>query len=115
MIKIFPMPKLRNLFFIGLSLALSAGFLCHAVLAADITFEASVNKSRVPLGSTVQLTLAVRGTETTPAIETPDIANVQVRYLGPSTQITIINGQYSRTNSYIYSLYPSQVGKFTVP
>ena len=61
------------------------------VFADDIKFEASIDKKTVAMGESAQLGLTFYGTQNVPA---PDIGNIdgcEVRYLGPSTMMTVIN------------------------
>lgn len=80
--------------------------------ADDIKFEASFDKSSVAIGETAQLGLTFYGTQSVPA---PDIGNIdgcEVRYLGPSTMTTIINGTVSSSITHMYRVQPLRLGKF---
>jgi len=83
--------------------------------AQDISFEASVNTNKVPLGETVQLTLTFNGAKLDQPPEIPSVDGLDARYLGPSTNITIINGQYSIRTSHVYTLFFQKTGKFRIP
>ncbi|MFP4472468.1 MAG: BatD family protein [Candidatus Omnitrophota bacterium] len=86
-----------------------------AALAQDIQFEASVNRTTVPLDGVVQLTLTASGTQDLEPMELPDIEGFQARYIGPSTRVSIVNGQYASSIAFIYKLFPQKTGTFTVP
>jgi len=103
--------KKVSTFFTILAVCLSA----MTVFAADITFEATVNANKVALGSSLQLTLTVTGAKPNGPIQLPPIDGLDSRYMGPSTRVTIINGQYSKSISYLYSLIPLKVGHFKIP
>ncbi len=81
----------------------------------DIGFEASVNTSRAALGSSLQLSLTITGTQDAKSIDLPSIDGLEHRYLGPSTRISIVNGKYSSSIAHIYTLIPLKVGKFQIP
>ena len=83
--------------------------------AQDTSFEAFVNTNKVDLGETVQLTLSFEGGKTDSPPEIPHIDGLEARYLGPSTSIAIMNGQYSSHVSYLYTLFPQKTGKFQIP
>lgn len=83
--------------------------------AQDITFEASVSAKQVSLGSLLQLTLTVEGLQKSPPIDLPEIDGFESRYLGPSTRVSIVNGQYSSSVAHIYNLFPLKEGKFQIP
>lgn len=81
----------------------------------DIRFGAAVDQTTMELGSFLQLTLTVDGTQSADPVDLPDIEGVQSRYLGPSTHISIINGQSTQSIAFLYHLYPSKVGQFQIP
>lgn len=80
--------------------------------ADDIKFEASIDKKTVAIGESAQLGLTFYGTQNIPA---PDIGNIEgcdVRYLGPSTMMTVINGSVSTSITHMYKIQPLRMGKF---
>ena len=83
--------------------------------AQDISFEATVNSTKVNLGSAIQLSLTANGTQDFNPVDLPLIDNVESRYLGPATRISIINGQSTMSKSNIYTLFPKKVGHFQIP
>lgn len=106
------MKFLRTLIFIFLVSFLH--FVSVVSYAEDLSFEASVNINKVPLGETVQLTLTFKGAKPDHPPEIPPVEGIEARYLGPSTSITIINGQSSTRRSYIFTLFPQKTGKFRI-
>lgn len=80
------------------------------VLAKDINFEATVDRNKVGLGQSLQLNLTFDGSQNMPAPELSALDGFQVRYLGPSTRMSIINGQASSSVTYVYTLLPTKVG-----
>ncbi|MFH1281729.1 MAG: BatD family protein [Candidatus Omnitrophota bacterium] len=100
------MKKIRNIkIFIALILLLYT----HA-LAKDVNFEATVDRNKIGLGQSLQLNLTFDGSQNMPAPELSAIDGFQVRYLGPSTRMSIINGQASSSVTYVYTLLPTKVG-----
>lgn len=83
--------------------------------AEDITFEALVGANRVSLGDAFDLNLTFYGTNNASAPELPAIDDFDTRYIGPSSQISIINGRTSMSVSHLYSLLPKKEGAFTIP
>jgi len=83
-------------------------------LAKDINFEATVDRDKVGLGQTLQLDLTFAGTQNMPAPELPVMEGFQSRYLGPSTRMSIINGQASSSITQIYTLLPTKTGTFKI-
>lgn len=92
---------------------------CSAVLstsafAKDVKFEVNIDNNEIAIGESAQLGLTFYGTQDIPA---PDIGNIDgfdVRYLGPSTMMTVINGRVSSSVTHMYRLVPLRVGRFQV-
>ena len=83
--------------------------------AEDITFDATVSANKVAMGTAVELTLSVHGTQDVELPQLPAIDGFESRYSGPSTQVSVINGAYSSTKAFRYILLPLKEGKFTIP
>lgn len=83
--------------------------------AQNINFEVSVDKAKVSLVSSFQLNLNFYGTQDVPAPALPDIDGFNCRYLGPSTQISVVNGKVSSSITHVYTLLPLKTGVFTIP
>ena len=79
--------------------------------ADDISVSASVDRKLVPIGGAIRLTVSISGTQSAAQPELPDIQGFQARYVGPSTQVSFVNGQMSASVSHIYSLVALKVGK----
>jgi len=86
----------------------------HA-FAQDVQFTAEVDQNKIALGTSAQLTLTVTGTQDVADIPTPSVDGLDIRFLGPSTQISIVNGRYSSRKSWMYSVMPLKTGHFTIP
>ncbi len=87
----------------------------QCVLAQDIRWMATVDQNKVSLGETVELTFTADGAQDVPEIQLPSIEGLNMQYLGPRTQISIVNGQYSSSKSFVYSIFPLRTGHFTIP
>ncbi len=84
--------------------------------AEDVSVEATVDSSQLTMGEAGQLTLTIHGVKN--GIEPPQwpkIDGIETSYLGPSTSISIINGQYSSVHAYNYSIFPSKTGHVQIP
>lgn len=88
---------------------------CINVFAQNVQFTAEVDQNKIALGTSAQWTLTVTGTQDVMDIPAPSVEGLDIRFLGPSTQISIVNGRYSSRKSWIYSLVPLQTGRFTIP
>ncbi len=89
-------------------------FLTNPVFAKDVKFEVSLDKNRIALGETAQLGLSFYGTQSMPAPDIGNIDGLEVRYLGPSTMMTMINGQVSSSVTHMYTVLPLRIGKFQI-
>jgi hypothetical protein len=85
------------------------------IFAEDIRFEAFVNNRTLSLGSAGELVLTVHGTQDIDPPALPAIDGFDVRYVGPSTQVSVVNGEYSSAKAFTYTLFPLKTGKFTIP
>jgi hypothetical protein len=79
------------------------------------SFTASLDRNPIRLGENATLSLKFDGgtPETDP--ELPAIQNLQIAYIGPSSQFSVINGQVSSAVTYNYNIVPRQIGEFTLP
>jgi len=84
------------------------------VAYAAIRFEVTVDRRTISLGESAQLNLSFYGTQNVSAPDIGKIEGFQVRYLGPSTRMSIINGQVSTSITHIYTLIPLKTGTFTI-
>ena len=79
------------------------------------TFTAALDRDTITLGESATLSLTFSGTSQQNVPTLPPISNLQFGYVGPSSQITIINGQTSSTVTHNFTVTPRQVGDFTIP
>jgi len=83
--------------------------------AQDVSVEAEISSRKVALGSTIQLTITIHGSNDVEPVQLPPIEGFDARYLGPSTRVSIVNGKYSSSKSFMYSLHPKKVGQYAIP
>jgi tetratricopeptide (TPR) repeat protein len=81
---------------------------------ADISVRAAVNPQRVQVGEPVSLTIDINGAQDVPPPSITNLNGFDVRYVGPSTQISIVNGHMSASVQHRYSLLPLEPGRFPV-
>jgi len=77
--------------------------------AEDVSVQAHVDRRRVPLNGRLQFSLDINGTQN---VQPPDLTldGFDAQYLGPSTQMSVINGQVSSSISHTYVLTPNKEG-----
>ena len=100
--------KIFVLFYIAMCLS------GHIAIADDIKFEASLDKKRVAIGDSAQMGLSFYGTQSMPAPDIGNIDGLDIRYNGPSTMMTVLNGQVSSSITHMYTVVPLKTGKFQI-
>lgn len=96
-----------------ISLTLFVLCICSFALAADLTFNASVDKNSVALDDTVQYTLSVSGNSAgnAPSPTLPKFENLSVVGTSQASSFSFINGQTSVSKSFLYTLRPEKTGQ----
>ncbi len=87
-----------------------------AVRAADLTFQASVDRTSISKSQTLTLTFQVEGSVSNLSKpELPDLSDFRI-ISGPNESSTfqIINGQYSSLKTWSYVLKPRRAGNLTI-
>ena len=103
---------LRNTFWCGMVWAA----LCPGgtrLLAA--TFTASLDRDTIALGESATLSLTFEGDSPKDVPLPPNVPNLQISYVGPSSQFSYINGQTKSTVTHNFTLTPQQTGEFEIP
>ena len=92
-------------------------FVANGIARADaITFEATVNSPRISLDEVLQLTLTFTGVnQNLDPVSLPVLDGFVAKYLGPSTSVSIINGDYHSERAFVYNLFPNKIGHFQIP
>ncbi len=97
-----------------LTFAVLPFFLPQTAIAKEIRFKVSLERNIIAFGQSVQLSFAFQGTKDVPRPELPEIDSFQLRYRGPSTRMSIVNGRMSSSITHMYSLIPLKTGNFTI-
>ena len=96
-----------------------AAFLVASCLAPPVvraaTFSAGLDRSTITLGETATLSLTFIGGSPENVPAPPAIPNLQINYVGPSSQISILNNQVSSTVTHNFTVTPRQPGDFSIP
>jgi len=79
------------------------------------TFTATLDRSTMTLGETVTLSLTFTGGEPQTVPTPPASPNLRIDYVGPSSQVSIINGQVNSIVTHNFTVTPRQAGDFTIP
>ncbi len=81
---------------------------------ADIGARATVHPQQAQVGDTITLSIEITGTQEVAPPPMPDLADFDVRYLGPSTQVSIVNGVVEARVQHRYALTARQAGHYSV-
>jgi hypothetical protein len=103
---------LRNTFWPGLVLTV----LCLGNVRLDAaTFTASLDHDTIALGESATLSLTFEDGSPRNVPMPPNVAGLQIAYVGPSSQFSFVNGETKSTVTYNFTLTPRQAGDFTIP
>ncbi len=85
-----------------------------AAASPPLEVRASLEPKRIQIGEQATLTVEIDGTaESTP----PDVGTIDgltIRYLGPATQFSVIQGRVSQSVAHRYAVVASREGRFTI-
>ncbi len=82
--------------------------------AAGVSVRAYVDREEVEIGDEIVLSIEVFGASRAAAPDLGSIEGFDAAYLGPSTQISIVQGKVSSTVIHRYRLVAVRAGKFSV-
>lgn len=83
--------------------------------ARAATFTASLDRAAIALGETATLSLTFEGGSPKDVPLPPNVPDLQISYVGPSSQFSFINGQTKSTVTHNFTLTPQQTGEFAIP
>jgi hypothetical protein len=106
--------QLKNNFLPGVILVLAGLSLGVAQIHAD-TFTASLDRDTIALGESATLSLTFEGGSPKDVPLPPNVPDLQISYVGPSSQFSFINGQTKSTVTHNFTLTPQQTGEFVIP
>jgi len=81
-------------------------------LAQDERLEATLEMSRVSTGNPVYLNVTFYGGQDITRPDMPKMDGLQIKYVGPATQMTVVNGKVSRSITHTYLLLPLKEGSY---
>ena len=94
-------------------ISLAALLMPSGLRAASLT--ASLDRSSILLGENATLSITFEGASPETVPMPPAIPNLEVAYVGPSSQFSFINGQVSSTVTHVFTLTPRQAGDYSIP
>ncbi len=79
------------------------------------TFTASLDRDTIALGESATLSLTFEDGSPRTVPMPPNVAGLQIAYVGPSSQFSFVNGETKSTVTYNFTLTPRQAGEFHHP
>ena len=104
--------SLKNMFWSGMVLA---GLCLGSVRLDAATFTASLDHDTIALGESATLSLTFEDGSPKDVPLPPNVPDLQISYVGPSSQFSFINGQTKSTVTHNFTLTPQQTGEFVIP
>ena len=99
---------------LALALLLPLTLAHAAAFAAEVSVRASIDRPQLQVGEAADLAVEVSGVQDAPAPEIANTDGLGVRYVGPATQISIVNGQMSTSITHHFSVAALKPGSFTI-
>lgn len=85
-----------------------------APAAAEVNVRAALSAQTAQVGQPVTLSITVEGAQNVEAPALEGLEDFEARYVGPSTQVSIVNGQMTAQVQHRYALTPQKEGTFTL-
>lgn len=99
---------------IGKIFALAALLLCFPLVVFAADAETTLTPRRISLGESAVLKISIEGAGVK-CENVPKVDGVDIRYSGVQHSFKFINGEFSRSVVFSYTLSPSREGTFTIP
>lgn len=96
-------------------LLIATFFGVKAMVAAEVSVEATLSHHVFAVDEGARLSIAVHGVSKNADIALPEIKNILLHQRGQSSQTTFINGKMSASITYNYIVQGLQPGKYTIP
>ena len=93
-----------------------AGFVCLAcqARAAALEARATLDRERLQIGEQATLTVEIEGTADSAPPDIGTIDGLTIRYLGPATQFSVVQGRVSQSIAHRYVVAAGRDGRFTI-
>lgn len=101
--------------FVAVAMLIVIGLAAAADNQDGPTVSAKVNKEVFGVGEVATLSVTVEGVTDCDVPVIPDVAGLQIRYVGPSTQVQWTNGEVVQSVSFRYAVEASEAGTYEIP
>ncbi|MDD4956223.1 MAG: BatD family protein [Candidatus Omnitrophica bacterium] len=79
-----------------------------------MAFNARIERSTASVGNPLYLYLEFRGAQDVDAPDIPQVDGLNIKYIGPTTSMTIVNGKMSRSITHTYLVFPRREGTYKI-
>jgi hypothetical protein len=79
---------------------------------AEYGLEAELERDKVSPGNPIYLHLTFHGSQNAPRPDFNGIDGIQIKYVGPSTKVSVVNGKVSKSISHNYLIIPKKEGTY---
>jgi len=107
-------PQRLGLLALAIGLAVATAASPRTTLAADVAVRAELDRPRVAVGESADLAVTVEGAQDAAAPTIADVDGLSVRYVGPATQLSIVNGRTSASITHHFTVSATKAGTFTI-
>ena len=80
--------------------------------AAQPRVEASLEQSRAAVGEPIYLYISFKGAQDVDRPEIRSVDGLKIKYVGPTSEVSVVNGVVSRSVTYSYLILPLKAGKY---
>ena len=85
------------------------------VRAADVSVNASLSSDQTEVGEPVEYRVTINGSQSAGAPQISKVDGLDIRYVGPSTQMQMNNFNVTLSVTHMYAVTPQRTGRFTIP
>lgn len=84
------------------------------VFAQEDVFTAELERDNVSTGNPIYLNVTFKGGQNAPKPYIPPMDGLQIKYVGPATQVTIVNGKMSQSVTHAFLVIPLREGEYKI-
>jgi tetratricopeptide (TPR) repeat protein len=82
--------------------------------ALAATVSATIDPPRFAVGESADLAIAVEGTQSAPTPQIASTGGLSISYVGPSTQMSFVNGRVSSSITHHFTVVGTKPGRYTI-
>ncbi|MGB3113501.1 MAG: BatD family protein [Candidatus Omnitrophota bacterium] len=84
------------------------------VSAQEDKLEVTLEMNNISVGNPVYLNVTFYGGKSIPAPVIPPVDGLRIKYVGPTTKISVVNGRVSQSMTHSYLVIPMEEGDFKI-